>query len=245
MHPVQQAGQGRRNPMLSAFTRFDLIALAFFLLAWLAYHLAMEGERFGAKTLNRRMNQARHAWIEEMQRREIRIVDTQIMGSLRNGTAFFASTSLIAIGGSLAMLQSIEPLLQIFADLPLGERPSRAALEAKIVGLAVIFVYAFFKFGWSYRLFNYAAILIGALPPFDSQDKSGIDHAVARLSAMATAAGTHFNRGQRAFFFALGYLGWFLGPAIFILSTLAVLIVMAARQLRGDGYHALARHERP
>jgi uncharacterized membrane protein len=26
------------------------------------------------------------------------------------------------------------------------------------------------------------------------------------------AAGRHFNRGQRAFFFALGYLGWFVRP---------------------------------
>ena len=31
-----------------------------------------------------------------------------------------------------------------------------------MIGLAVIFVYAFFKFAWSYRLFNYAAILLGA-----------------------------------------------------------------------------------
>jgi hypothetical protein len=31
--------------------------------------------------------------------REARMVDMQIMASLQNGTAFFASTSLIAIGG--------------------------------------------------------------------------------------------------------------------------------------------------
>ena len=31
-----------------------------------------------------------------------------------------------------------------------------------MLGLAVIFVYAFFKFAWSYRLFNYVAIMVGA-----------------------------------------------------------------------------------
>ena len=36
--------------------------------------------------------------------------------------------------------------------------------EIKAIGLAVIFVYAFFKFAWSYRLFNYVAILLGAMP---------------------------------------------------------------------------------
>ena len=37
--------------------------------------------------------------------REARMVDMQIMASLQNGTAFFASTSLIAIGGGLALLR--------------------------------------------------------------------------------------------------------------------------------------------
>ena len=36
-----------------------------------------------------------------MLRRPVRIIDTQIMASLQNGTAFFASTSLFVIGGSL------------------------------------------------------------------------------------------------------------------------------------------------
>ena len=33
--------------------------------------------------------------------RELRMFDAQIMAALQNGTAFFASTSLIAIGGGL------------------------------------------------------------------------------------------------------------------------------------------------
>jgi uncharacterized membrane protein len=34
----------------------------------------------------------------------------------------------------------------------------------KILLLIVIFVYAFFKFVWSYRLYGFCAILIGAVP---------------------------------------------------------------------------------
>ena len=33
-----------------------------------------------------------------------------------------------------------------------------------------------------------------------------------RTTRLFEAAGRHFNRGQRAFFFALGYLGWFVSP---------------------------------
>jgi uncharacterized membrane protein len=38
------------------------------------------------------------------------------------------------------------------------------AFELKVFGLIAIFAYAFFKFGWSYRLFNYSSILFGAIP---------------------------------------------------------------------------------
>ena len=46
-----------------------------------------------------RMNGYREIWMRRMLARELRMVDMQIMAALQNGTAFFASTSLIAIGG--------------------------------------------------------------------------------------------------------------------------------------------------
>jgi len=44
------------------------------------------------------MNEQRHRWIEQMVRRDNRILDVNINASLQNGTAFFASASLIAWG---------------------------------------------------------------------------------------------------------------------------------------------------
>ncbi len=96
--------------------------------------------------------------------RENRIVDTTILSALMNGTAFFASTSLLAIGGVLALLRSSDAVLPIFAGLPFGEGTTALMWELKSIGLAVMFVYAFFKFAWSYRLFNYMAIVVGAVP---------------------------------------------------------------------------------
>lgn len=49
-------------------------------------------------------------------------------------------------------------------DLPLFGAGGRAAFELKVCGLIAIFGYSFFKFGWSYRLFNYCTILFGGLP---------------------------------------------------------------------------------
>ena len=148
--------------MTSLFSNADLASLAFFVLAWLLYHFAVESEFFGKKSLNSLMHQFRNAWMANMLEREERIVDTQIMSSLQNGTAFFASTSLFAIGGSLALLRATDDVLKVFSDLPLGLDTSRGLWELKVSGIVIIFVYAFFKFAWAYRLFNYGAILIGA-----------------------------------------------------------------------------------
>ena len=60
-----------------------------------------------------------------------------------------------------------------------------------------------------------------------------------RAARMNTVAGGHFNRGQRAFFFALGYLGWFIGPPAFAVSTGAILVVMSTRQLGSKALEAL------
>ena len=57
--------------------------------------------------------------------------------------------------------------------------------------------------------------------------------------ACSKSAGRHFNRGQRAIFFALGYLGWFMGPVALILTTAAVLVAMWRRQFASDELRAL------
>ena len=103
----------------------------------------------------------------------------------------------------------------------------------------MIFVYAFFKFAWSYRLFNYAAILLGAVPRLREHDTPEALAAARRAAAMNTVAGKHFNRGQRAFFFALAYLGWFVSPYAFVGATAAVLLVIWRRQFASDAIAAL------
>ncbi len=108
-----------------------------------------------------------------------------------------------------------------------------------MIGLAVIFVYAFFKFAWSYRLFNYAAILMGAVPLQRDEATPEAAAAVRRVAALHVVAGKHFNRGQRAFFFALAYLGWFISAYVFMAATAAVLYVIWRRQFASDAIAAL------
>jgi uncharacterized membrane protein len=226
------------------FSQIDVLALAWFIAAWIGYSIALELTPYGQRSLNVLMNRYREVWMQRMLAREVRIIDTQIMASLQNGTAFFASTSLIAIGGALTILRSTDEILTVVASLPFGGAMTRVQWEAKVIGLAVILAYAFFKFAWSYRLFNYVAILLGAAPPVEEKDTLEAVSFAHRAARLSEEAGRHFNRGQRAFFFALGYLGWFVSPWVFAASTAAVLLVMWRRQFASNSRAAIAEEWR-
>ena len=182
------------------------------------------------------MNEQRHRWIAQMVRRDNRILEVNINASLQNGTAFFAS--LIALGAALTLLRSTDDALHLLSEMPFGFLTTRLAWEMKVLGLAVIFGYAFYKFAWSYRLFNYAAILIGAVVPHDDPALGPAE--AARAANMNVVAGRHFTRGLQAFFLALAYLGWFIGPWVLIGSTAVVLVIVWRRQFASDALAALS-----
>ncbi len=177
------------------FSPLDMIALALFVGTWTGYALAVEVSVRGRGTLNARMNRFREVWMRRMLARDMRMVDMQIMASLQNGTAFFASTSLIAIGGALSLLRSTDEILAVMGALPLSIPTSRVPPEAEA-------------------------------------------H-IRRTARLFATAGRHFNRGQRAFFLALGYLGWYAGPYVLIATTAAVIIVLWRRQFASDSRQAV------
>jgi len=217
----------------------DIAAVGFFALEWAVYAVTLEHTAYGRDSLSARMNGYREVWVRNLLHRETRMVDMQIMASLQNGTAFFASTSLIAVGGGLALLRATNDALAVLSALPIDLSPSPALWEIKCVGLILIFIYAFFKFAWSYRLFNYVAILLGAMPPASKRDTAEAEAHVMRTTRLFEAAGRHFNRGQRAFFFALGYLGWFISPWFLMATSVVVAIVLWRRQFASDSRRAV------
>jgi uncharacterized membrane protein len=224
---------------MTLFATPDIVAMGGFVLAWAVYAITLERTPHGRDSLNQRMNIYREVWMRRLLDREARMMDMQIMSSLQNGTAFFASTTLLAIGGGLTLLKSSGDAINVLSTLPLGIRTSPDLWEVKCIGLVLIFVYAFFKFAWAYRLFNYVAIMMGAMPLVDKRDTPEAQSHVLRTTRLFQSAGRHFNRGQRAFLFALGYLGWFISPWALMVSTIAVVIVMWRRQFDSDARRAL------
>ena len=223
-------------------TLADYLALAFFAFMWLTYSWVTDRARlFNRVSLTRAMSSQRNAWIRTAMKRDLRMIDTQIMAGLQNGTAFFASTTIFALGGCFALLGATDQVFAIFSDLPLVFRGSRVGFELKVGGLTCIFGYAFFKFGWAYRLFNYCSILFGAVPMVGDvhKDPAAADLAADKVIAMNILAAKHFNAGLRAIFLSIGYLGWFVSPYVFVLTTLLVIVVLIRRQFYSEAREAV------
>ena len=216
--------------MFTAASPVDIVAVLWFVGAWTAYSLVINHFADSGRSLSSAMDRQRRRWMRTMARRDLRMIDTGIMSGLQNGTAFFASTSLIAIGGGFALLNATDHVYDVMRDLSLSSASPRGLFEVKAVGLILIFGFAFFEFGWASRLFNYASILVGATPSAAHAGEAEAIAAADRAGSFTIAAGRHFNHGLRAFFFAVGYLGWFVNGYVLIVTTTAILLVQLYRQ---------------
>jgi len=84
-------------------------------------------------------------------------------------------------------------------------------------------------------------MLIGATAdvPRDDAVSPEVLTAAYRAGAMNVVAGRQFNRGLRALFLSIGYLGWIAGPLAQILATLLVVAILTHRQFFSAALMAL------
>ncbi|SSC67346.1 DUF599 domain-containing protein [Ciceribacter selenitireducens] len=229
-------------------TLLDYLALSLFGLLWFAFAwITGQGRIFSRTSLTQAMAERRRQWIMNSLGRDLKMIDTQILSGLQNGTAFFASTSIFAIGGCFALLGQTEQVDAVLKDLPFVVEGGRTTFEVKVFVLTAIFGYSFFKFGWSYRLFNYCTILFGALPMADEarRDPEAAARAAELTIRMNIIAAGHFNAGLRALFMSIGYLGWFASPYLFMASSLTVFVVLLRRQFFSEARLALIETPAP
>ena len=221
------------------FSLIDSVALIFFVVGWASYSIVLESKRFRSRSIASVMGQYRAKWMRVMAGREVRMLDSQLQASLMQGVGFLASTAVLMVGVLTAMLGFSDSSFDITSHLPQELMVETANWKLKILLVSLVFVFAFFKLLWCYRLFNYCAILIGATGNLEDEDT---ERHVARISAIHIQAGDHFNAGLRAYYFAVAGLGWLLHPGLLMLMTTLVLLVLWRRDfasrslaiLRGD-----------
>jgi len=225
--------------LLHGFAPIDWIALVVFFAGWgtYGYYSDHRTGRFGG--LHASTERYRLEWGRRMVRRENRIVDSSLIGNLVQSVSFYASTTTYVIAGLIAVAGTADRLVAVTADLPFGHAAIRQVVEVKVILLAAIFIFAYFKFTWSLRQFNFLSILIGAAPNPDAPAEA-FEQCAQKFALMNTLAGDDFNRGIRAYYFGFAAGTWFVSAYHFIAFTLVILIVLWRRDFHSAALHALS-----
>jgi uncharacterized membrane protein len=207
----------------------DVVAVGWFAVLALAYQIATNRAHLYNRSISGAVQRHRVAWMLAMAERDNRSGDAILHGTLSQGNAFFASTCAIAIGGLAAIVGSSDKTDAFLDRLPFVARSSPLLWELKVVLLMGIFVFAFFKFAWAFRLTHYTAILIGAMPNPGAADAAAMARHAETTARISGFAAEHSNNGLRAFYYAAAVLAWFFHPLLFMAATTWVAIILVRR----------------
>jgi uncharacterized membrane protein len=213
----------------------DWAAIVIFFVSWAGYaHFARRGAGSHRSVLAA-TNAVRRQWMLQTTYREVRVVDGVVIQNLSTSPSFFASTTILIIGGLLAVLAG-DKAPDLVRDLPFAARTSALIFDLKLILLLGIFVYTFFRFTWSMRQYTFGALLVAAAPEagrFESEGLSREAFADKAGRVVGLAAET-FNDGLRGYYFAFAAIGWFFSPIVFVLATFGVVTILYQREFRSE-----------
>lgn len=209
------------------FSPFDYGAVLFLCAVWYLIGWRIEHPPKNKPSTSQLMAGYRRDWMQQMITREPRIFDAQIVASLRQGTAFFASTAVLALGGVLALLGNAERLTTIAGDLVQSDAPT-FVWEIKLLLILIFLTNAFLKFVWANRLFGYASVVMATVPNDTSQPDC--QSRAQQSGEMNILAAQNFNRGLRSVYFALAATAWLAGPMLLAIASLFTLGVIWRRE---------------
>ncbi len=211
----------------ASFALWDALAVGFLVLSWAACTWIIENPPKGRPSTSTLMADYRREWMKVFVARNPRIFDSQIVGSLRQGTAFFASASMIAIGGGFALLGNADRLRGLAQDLVTTADPV-VVFEVKLLLMLLFATNAFLKFVWSHRLFGYASVLMAAVPN-DPNDPAALPRA-RKAGEINVTGGRSYNRGLRSVYFGICAAAWLVGAFALMAATVVTLAVILRRE---------------
>ena len=222
---------------LGPFGLPDLAALGLTLALWLGLGWLIENPPAWRVSVSKLMERYRHDWMAEFVTRQPRIFDATMIDSLRQGTAFFASASMIAIGGGIALIGNPAMLGALTRDLTLAS--DTAGLQLRVALVVAFLANALLKFIWAHRLFGYCSILMAAVPNDPGHPEA--THRATQAADINITGAKSFNRGLRSIYFALGSLGWLLGPWGLVAGALLISGILIRRDFGSTSREVMLR----
>lgn len=232
---------------MAHLTPLDYLSLALLFCAWATTGWLVERPPKWRPSVTLLMRAYRREWMQVFVSRQPRIFDATVIDSLRQGTAFFASACMIAIGGGLALIGNTAPLEQLASDLSLDTQLQVTAqgglLEVKVLVVLLFLANALLKFIWAHRLFGYCSILMASVPN-DPKDPMA-HHRASQAAEVNITAAKGFNRGLQSIYYALGALGWLLGPIGLMIATLMASAVVIRREFASSSRQVILQRDLP
>jgi uncharacterized membrane protein len=211
---------------------YDLFALFWLVFLWFGYNAFADYKSVRSKNnIYQIMHQYRINWMEDCQKRDDRCVDVNAIASFVRTGAFFASTSIIIIAFLLPLFTMADEAILIFSKYSFI-KVTNDFWEIKTSLLLIIFIYAFFKYTWSIRQYNYALAIILSTPVVVKNLTKADKKAIERNAKILSNAARHFSMGIRAYYLGLVSLSWFFNPCVFIVLTTAVILIIYRREFR-------------
>lgn len=219
-------------------TPLDAAVLVYLLLAWLLASRLIEHPPARLPSVSLIMQDYRRDWMRTFVTRQPRIFDATLIDSLRQGTAFFASACMIAIGGGVALIGNAATVQRLAEELPIGAGPDVALKMLPVIGFLAN---ALLKFIWAHRLFGYCSILMAAVPN-EATDPLAF-HRAGQAAEINITAAKSFNRGLRSIYFALAALGWLLGPWGLVAGVTLATAVLLRREFASQSRRVILMRE--
>ncbi|MGB0846231.1 MAG: DUF599 domain-containing protein [Thiolinea sp.] len=213
----------------------DILALLWFLGCWIAY-ARLEQLKPG---LSRDVERWREKWALSMLARDNRMVDIQAINALIRNVTFFASTTILILAGLFAMLGAVEQGVTVFSRLPFLQTMTPVSWLLKAGTLLAIFIFAFFKFGWSIKQHTISAVVMASIPEPDKTDTPEVHTDALRMARLSSLGAKHYNDGIRAYYFALAAFSWYIHAWAFMLATVWVVLVLFRREYRSRAHDFL------
>ena len=225
---------GMTMQALALLPAADWLALALFLTGWVVYALFAKRRASAQPTILATTNRWRRQWMLQTTHRENRVVDVVVVQNLSVSPQFFASTTILIIGGVLAVLASSERATELVREIPFAARTSVLVFDLKLAVLAAVFVYGFFRFTWSLRQYTFGALLVAAAPDHLLMQQAERDKFADRAGRVMALAAEAFNDGLRAYYMAFAVVAWFFSAWAFVVANVAVLWVLYQREFRSE-----------
>jgi uncharacterized membrane protein len=217
----------------------DLLALVLFFVGVVAY--GRFADHYGQQFLNARMRDLRGRWMRRYLERDDRVIDSILTGHSINSIALFCSATLLIVVALLGVLTNVDEAYRVSITSTFVSHTTVELFQVKLIGLACVFIYGFYRFTWALLQYNYFLALIGSATFKEHLKHDRIVQVADQLSIVLNSAVTSFHSGFRTYYYALAWVGWFFHPLVFIAAICFVNFVLVYRQIASPSAGAIRR----